>query len=105
MFLYTLRNPDKVCGLIGIATAADFTQRVWKGLNKEKKVEVQRSGIYDMPSEYSSDPIPLSMELFSDGEKYTILDMPGIYCTYTILDMPGIYVHHSRASCHNNEKH
>ena len=92
MFLYTLRNPDKVCGLVGIATAADHTQRVWKGLDKEKKVEVQRSGVYDMPNEYGTDPIPLSMELFSDGEKYSILDMPGTYyiCTYICTY---IYVH------------
>ena len=88
MFLYTLRNPDKVCGLVGIATAADHTQRVWKGLEKEKKVEVQRSGVYDMPNEYGTDPIPLSMELFHDGEKYSILDTPGtIYYVYTYTHM------------------
>ena len=84
MFLYTLRNPDKVAGLIGVATGADFTQRVWKSLSKQKRLEVQRTGVYDMPSEYCPDPIPLSMELFQDGEKYTILDMPGIQllCIY-----------------------
>ena len=94
MFLYTLRNPDKVCGLVGIATAADHTQRVWKGLDKEKKVEVQRSGVYDMPNEYGTDPIPLSMELFSDGEKYSILDMPGtIIILHMYIHMP-TYVHY-----------
>ena len=84
MFLYTLRNPDKVCGLVGISTAADFTQRVWKGLKKEKKVEVQRSGVYEMPSDTCPDPIPLSMDLFRDGEKYSILDMPGMINVHTI---------------------
>ena len=77
MFLYTLRNPDKVKGLIGLATAADYTQRVWKGLEKEKRNKVQRSGVYDLPSPYFPDPIPLSMELIQDGEKYSILEMPG----------------------------
>ena len=51
-------------------TAADFTERVWKGLDKEKRLEVQRSGVYHMSSAYSPDPIPLSVELFRDGEKY-----------------------------------
>ena len=77
MFLYTLRNPDTISGLIGISTAADFTERVWKGLDKEKRLEVQRSGVYHMSSAYSPDPIPLSVELFRDGEKYSILSMPG----------------------------
>lgn len=77
MFLYTLRNPDMVTGLIGLSTAADFTQRVWKGLDKEKRLEVQRSGVYNLPSPYFPDPIQISMELFRDGEKYSILDMPG----------------------------
>ena len=31
MFLYTMRNPDKVCGLIGVSAAADFTQTVVVG--------------------------------------------------------------------------
>ena len=82
MFLYTLRHPDNVCGLIGVATGADFTQRVWKSLSKEQRVEVQRSGVYNMHSEYCSDPIPLSMELFRDGGKYSILDMPGTMFVY-----------------------
>jgi pimeloyl-ACP methyl ester carboxylesterase len=89
MFLYTLRNPDKVCGLMGVATAADFTQRLWKGLDKETRVEVQRSGVYQMPSQGYPDPVPLSMELILDGEKYSILDMPGI----EIIKAPTWLVH------------
>ena len=77
MFLYTLRNPDRIRGLIGISTAADFTQQIWKGLEKEKRVNVQRSGVYEMPSPYCPDPIPISMELIQDGDKYSILEMPG----------------------------
>ena len=79
MFLYTLRNPDKVKGLVGIATAADHTQQIWKGLDREKRQEVQRSGLYQMPSPDSPDPIPISMDLIHDGAKYSILDMPGTY--------------------------
>jgi pimeloyl-ACP methyl ester carboxylesterase len=78
MFLYTLRNPDIIRGLIGLSTAADFTQHIWKGLEKEKRVNVQRSGVYEMPSPYCPDPIPISMELIQDGDKYSILEMPGI---------------------------
>ena len=80
MFLYTLRNPDRIHSLIGVATAADFTQQVWKGLEREKRREVQHKGVYLMPTPYSPDPVPLAMDLIQDGEKYSILTMPGT-CT------------------------
>ena len=44
---------------------------------------VKRSGVYHMPTPYSSDPIPISMDLIQDGEKYSILSMPGT--VHTIL--------------------
>ena len=77
MFLYTMRNPDKVCGLIGVSTAADFTQRLWSGLNKEEQQQVKKSGVYKHPSPYSDEPYDLTLQLIQDGDKYSILDMPG----------------------------
>ena len=37
-----------------------------------------------MPSPYCPDPIPISMELIQDGEKYSILEMPG-KCIYMYM--------------------
>lgn len=78
MFLYTMRNPERVFGLVGMATAADFTHLLWKSLNKSVKDEVKRAGFYtlqDFPSEGKS--LNLSLNLILDGEKHTILDMAG----------------------------
>ena len=78
MFLYTMRNPDKVHGLIGVSSAPDFTERLWKGLDKDTRKEVKRSGVYKLQSSYINEPINITMQLFQDGEKYNILDMPGM---------------------------
>ena len=77
MFLYTMRNPDNVCGLIGVSTAADFTHQLWSGLSKEEQQQVKKSGMYKLPSPYSDQPYDLTLQLIQDGDKYSILDMPG----------------------------
>ena len=77
MFLYTMRNPDNVCGLIGVSTAADFTHQLWSGLSKEEQQQVKKSGMYKLPSPYSGQPYDLTLQLIQDGDKYSILDMPG----------------------------
>ena len=78
MFLYTMRNPDKVCGLIGVSAAADFFDHIWKALDKETKQQVRRSGVYRLPSRYSSEPCTITLQLIQDADKYCILNMPGI---------------------------
>ena len=77
MFLYTMRNPDSIFGLIGIAVAADFTQMEWAKLSKDEKKEVRKTGVHRMPSLYSSEPYELTLQLIQDGDKYSIMDMPG----------------------------
>lgn len=77
MFLYTMRNPDNVHGLIGIAAAPDFTEALWKGLSKEEKQDMKRTGIYKLRTPYSEEPYDVTMDLIQDGSKYSIMDMPG----------------------------
>ncbi len=79
MFLYTMRNPDRIFGLVGVAPAVDFTQRLWKGLDKDTRKEVRRLGKYSFPSPVGGEPVVLSLETIVDGEKHSILDMPGMY--------------------------
>ena len=75
MFLYTMRNPDEVAGMIGVGAAPDFTQAHWNSLNKEEKQEVKKTGVYKLASPYGN--YELTLQLIQDGDKYSILDMPG----------------------------
>ncbi len=78
MFLYTMRNPDIICGLLGVSIAPDLTQEVWKGLDNDTKREMRKNGVYNLKSGYDNEPYEISLDLIQDGAKYTILDMPGI---------------------------
>lgn len=78
MFLYTMRNPDRITGLLGVSTAPDFTQALWKSLDKATKSEVRKKGVYHLKSPYSDEPYDISLELIQDGDKYSVLDMPGV---------------------------
>ena len=77
MFLYTMRNPEQVAGLIGVAPAPDFTPQLWKGLDADTKRRVRRSGVYELELPGSSEPVQVTMQLIQDGDKYSVLDMPG----------------------------
>lgn len=77
MFLYAIKNPDKVCGLVGVATAADFTQRLWSSLSKEDQQQVEKTGVYKMTTPYSDEPYDITLQFIQDGKKHSILDKPG----------------------------
>ena len=77
IFLYTMRNPDNIYGLVGIGASPDFTESLWKGLSKEDKQEAKRKGFYDLKTPYSDEPYQIPMGLIQDGSKYSIMNMPG----------------------------
>lgn len=77
MFLYAMRYPDNIHALIGVGTAPDFTHLIWNNLSKEEKKKVKKSGVYKLTSPYSEEPYEVTLQLIQDGEKYSIMDMPG----------------------------
>ena len=79
MFLYAMRNPDKIHALVGLAVAADYTQRIWNSLNSETKKQVKTMGYYEYVSPYGDNtPVKYTLQLMQDGSKHTVLDMPGL---------------------------
>ena len=77
MFLYTMRYPDSVYGLVGVGASPDFTETLWNGLSKEVKQEAKKTGFYQLHTPYSEEPYAIPMDLIQDGSKYSIMDMPG----------------------------
>lgn len=77
MFLYTMRNPERVARMVGVSIAPDFTQELWKGLDKETKAEVRKTGLYKLETPYDDEPYSVTLQLIQDGDKYSVLDMPG----------------------------
>ena len=74
MTLAALRRPNRVKGLIGLASAPDFTEDlIWKELPEPTQNKLRTEGIIYTPSEYSEKGYPITRELIEDGRKNLIL--------------------------------
>lgn len=61
-----------LAGLVLIAPAADFTERLmWPQLPEDVQQQVLREGIAHLPSEYG-DPTPVTRRLFEDGREHLL---------------------------------
>lgn len=68
-------QPKKVCAIIGIAAAPDFTVRLmWEKLSNEQKEEVQEKGVVWVPSEYYGDSYPITANFLEDSADHLLLD-------------------------------
>lgn len=77
MLLVTLLRQERIAGLVGIAAAPDFTEQlIWNALPEHAKVELQAKGIYDLASEYSQSPYPITLKLIDEARQHLILDTP-----------------------------
>lgn len=74
MLLLSLKRPERIAALIGIAAAPDFTNLLmWPALSDAQKQEILEQGIAHIPSEYGDD-LPLTAQLFEDGAHRILLD-------------------------------
>ncbi len=74
MLLAALWRPRRVAGLLGIATAADFTvDLIPHGLTEEQKAALERNGVVYVPSDYGPEPTPLTKKLLEDGSNHLVL--------------------------------
>jgi pimeloyl-ACP methyl ester carboxylesterase len=70
-------NPSRIKGLVLIAPAADFTERLmWAHFPEAIRTEIMSRGRYDAPSAYSADPYPITRDLIEDGRNHLLLDGP-----------------------------
>lgn len=69
--------PDRVAGLVGIAAAPDFTERMWQDeFTPADRSRLRQTGILYRPSDYSDDPYPITLRLIEDGRANLLLDRP-----------------------------
>ncbi len=74
--LLALRRPERVRALVGVAAAADFTERLmWRGMSDADRATLRRDGVLRPPSAYG-DPIPISLGLIEEGRRHLLLDQP-----------------------------
>ena len=99
--LAALARAERIAGLVLIAPAADFTERlIWAGMDAAARQTVEEDGVWFRPSAYG-DPYPISRALIEDGRRWSILPGPvGITAPVRILqggDDPDVPWRHALA--------
>jgi pimeloyl-ACP methyl ester carboxylesterase len=83
--LAALARPKRVAGMVLIAPAPDFTERLMRpSLPPEAQRDLEKHGVWLRPSEYGL--YPISRTLLEDGARWSILGAPiGIHVPVRIL--------------------
>jgi pimeloyl-ACP methyl ester carboxylesterase len=65
---------ERVPGLVLVAPAPDFTERLmWPSIPEEGRRAIMERGVWHMPSNYG-DPYPITRALIEDGRKHLVMD-------------------------------
>jgi len=68
---------DRVAGLLLIAPAADFTERLMcAGFSDDVKREIETTGAWEQPSAYGAEPYVITKRLIEDGRRWLVMDAP-----------------------------
>ena len=73
--LCALVRPQRVPGLVLLAPAPDFTEKLmWARFGEAEKRQILEGGSWTRPSPYDEDGYPITRSLIEDGAKWSILD-------------------------------
>lgn len=71
-----MARPEKIAGLVGLAAAPDFTERlIFKHLTPSQRQELKTQGYTVRPSLYTT-PYPITRQLIEEGRSHLVLDNP-----------------------------
>lgn len=74
MCLAALARPERIHGLIGIASAPDFTEElIWAGLTDTQRQAFLSQGIIQAPSQYENQGFPITLQLVEEARSHLIL--------------------------------
>lgn len=74
MLLVANSLSHEVAGLVGLASAPDFTEElIWKRLPDEGRAQLERLGVIHLPSEYSEDGSAITLALIEEGRAHLLL--------------------------------
>ena len=72
--LLALARPERIAGIVFIAPAPDFTEKLmWPSFTQEERDTIMREGRLVQPSDYSDEPEVLTRALFDDGRNNLVM--------------------------------
>lgn len=88
MLLLALARPDRVAGLVGIASAPDFTENlIWRQFSPAQQEEMARNDCVMLPNCMPGESdYPITRRLIEEGRRHLLLDgAPDIRCPVHLL--------------------
>lgn len=85
--LLALRRPERVAGMVLIAPAPDFTERLmWPSFSEQQRRTILETGRLELPSEYADEAEIITLKLIEDGRRHLVMTGPvPIRCPVRIL--------------------
>lgn len=69
-----LERKGQVLGLVGVAAAPDFTERMfYTDMKPEQRKQMEEEGLIWVHSDYYNNDYPLTMNLITDGKKHLLM--------------------------------
>ncbi len=88
MALLARAIPERISGMVGIASAPDFTERLmWSSFSKQQREVLQSGDVLSLPSRYDDIPYPVTMRFFEEAREHLVLD------TKIVIDCPVHLLH------------
>ena len=73
MLLLALSRAERVAGLVGIASAPDFTEDlIWSTLTNEQRLCLLDDEVLRLPSDYG-EPTPITLRLIDEARRHLLL--------------------------------
>jgi pimeloyl-ACP methyl ester carboxylesterase len=75
MLLVALQRPQRLCGLLGLAAAPDFTARLEASLSAQQRQQLAASGYADLPNCYDDgQPYRIGRHMLEEGAAHLVLE-------------------------------
>ncbi len=88
--LAALARPDRAAGLVLIAPAPDFTERLmWDQFDAAIRDTLTRDGVWMRPSAYDPQGQAVTLRLIEDGRAHLLMDAPSIPVTAPVRIVHG----------------
>jgi pimeloyl-ACP methyl ester carboxylesterase len=76
--LAAIKFPSKICGLIGLAPALDFTETIWDNLTEMQKMQMQQQKWLEVGGHNCNDKYPISYQLILEAKNHLLLNSNSI---------------------------
>ncbi len=72
--LMTIKNPEHIHSIVGLAAAPDFTTWIEEGMSKDQKEHMVAHGFFELENDYDGTPYVITKKLIEDGRKNSLLE-------------------------------